>query len=565
MDYRATIRSSNAFNREEIERKLMIAHDAPRKLDLIGACIGQALEGDPTYAVDLASLGYNLATLHHDPSRAAEMALHRGRAHRATGSYADAIVDLQEALSYFIDHDDLANGARTAVELGDAESMIGEYREALRCYVQGAELAERAGMQHLKGEALGALGDLYASLGDYTRALEHYLASLALYDALDDEEGSGAILMAIGILYGHSGDYDAAFDSFQRSLATFRASGNRYQEVRALINLGTIHFSRGELETAMEHALRALAIYEALGDRANVGRVLVMIGNIHEKRGDRGVALEFQMRAYDLLDSTEDHELRVTILLNIARLHVAVSSYDDALFVLEQAIRIAEEIDDPKLQYEIHEALAAAYEHLGRPTEALDHYKRFARIRNELAGREKQKALAELQVRFDVEQAEREREIYRLRALQLESEMRSKQNELAAMALNLVQKKELLDAMRTQLEKLRSERQQGAEKAVSDLLQEIDSTRNADRDWKIFEQQLDNLHQDFIRTLSARYPAMTPTELKICSLARINLSSKDIANLLYTSIRTIQAHKYNIRKKLGLESGTSLTTFLAGL
>ena len=42
----------------------------------------------------------------------------------------------------------------------------------------------------------------------------------------------------------------------------------------------------------------------------------------------------------------------------------------------------------------------------------------------------------------------------------------------------------------------------------------------------------------------------------------MGLSSKEIASLLNTNLRSIETARYRLRKKLGLEGGANLTSFL---
>lgn len=545
-----------------IERKLAIAGDDRRRLAILEKHIPELCGADPARAIEMAAGGLRLATIMHDGAAMATMARYRGQALYAMADYGAALEDLRFAFEYYAENPQCA---AVALDIARAHTGLGEYQQAVNWYGVALEWSERGDDLRGKATALEMLAELCLNVGDYTRALEQYLQSLAIYEQLDDADAAGVILSSIGILYGRTGDYDAAHHYFTKSLEAFQRSNNKYHEVKALMNLGNILFLRGDLDTALQTALTTLAIYQALGDRVNVGHVLVMIGNIHERNGRLDMALEFQRRAYTLVDQSGDNEMRVSVLLNIARLNAAAGALDDTLFVLGQALPITEALDEPRLLHEVHELFADAYERQGSPVQALEHYKRFARLRNDIAGKEKQKALAELQVRFDIEKSEREREIYRLKAESLEAEMRLKQNELAAMALNLVGKKELLDSMKEQLEQLGSGSDHTKDVSIKKLVRDIEGTQHSDNDWKRFEQQLDNLHQDFVRILSERYPSLTPTELKICSLTRINLQTKDIANLLFTSVRTIHAHKYNIRKKLLLASSANLTTFLAGL
>jgi tetratricopeptide (TPR) repeat protein/DNA-binding CsgD family transcriptional regulator len=550
---------------DRVARQLLIAGSQARKLAVIVDAMEALRRDDPAAAAELASDGYCIATATGDAAAEARILKERGLCRIALSQSEAALEDLDMAYKLFADLGMPDEAGTTALVVGNVHHGSGRTRDAMLWHESARDCGRDGGIPGLHADALDALAELRTSMGDYPAALDLYRECHAIREGAGDTNGAGKALSAIGMICGLTGDFDGAFAYFSRSLAAFRDSGNRLQEVRALANLGSVHYTRDELDTAFEYGVKAMTIYEALGDMTNAGRALVMIGNIHERAGRANVALECQMRAYAHLDGTDDNELRIAILLNLARLDMAADAANEALFILNQALEIATAIDEPRLRYEVHEALASIHEKQGHTAAALEHYKQFARIRNDLAGSEKQKSLAEFQARFDVALAEREREIYRLRAEALETEMRLKQNELAAMALNLVGKKELLDAMKKQLEQLGRDGEESGSSPIEKLVREIESTQRSDGEWKMFEQQLDNLHQDFVRILSERFPTLTPTELKICSLTRINLQTKDIANLLFTSPRTVHAHKYNIRKKLKLASNMNLTTFLAGL
>ena len=64
--------------------------------------------------------------------------------------------------------------------------------------------------------------------------------------------------------------------------------------------------------------------------------------------------------------------------------------------------------------------------------------------------------------------------------------------------------------------------------------------------------QLVNLTRGFSKELDGRFLRLTRTEMKICKFIRTGLSSKEIAQTMNISFETVQAHRRNIRKKLGL-------------
>lgn len=81
----------------------------------------------------------------------------------------------------------------------------------------------------------------------------------------------------------------------------------------------------------------------------------------------------------------------------------------------------------------------------------------------------------------------------------------------------------------------------------------------------MLRERLDGLHQGDAENLSPLLLRLTPRELEVCRLIRSGRSGKEIADLLNASFETIQTHRKNIRKKLGLRGRrVSLASFLQG-
>jgi len=68
----------------------------------------------------------------------------------------------------------------------------------------------------------------------------------------------------------------------------------------------------------------------------------------------------------------------------------------------------------------------------------------------------------------------------------------------------------------------------------------------------LMRDQLINLTAGFSKELDGRFLRLTRTEMKICKSIQIGLASKEIAQEMNISFETVQAHRRNIRKKLGL-------------
>ncbi|MCJ7688186.1 MAG: LuxR C-terminal-related transcriptional regulator, partial [Clostridiaceae bacterium] len=71
--------------------------------------------------------------------------------------------------------------------------------------------------------------------------------------------------------------------------------------------------------------------------------------------------------------------------------------------------------------------------------------------------------------------------------------------------------------------------------------------------FSIIESNLKEIISPFTRKMSLKYLNLTPAEIRIANLIRHGSPSKDIAELLNVSPRTVETHRKNIRRKIGLE------------
>ncbi|MEZ4785704.1 MAG: sensor histidine kinase [Candidatus Kapaibacterium sp.] len=264
-----------------------------------------------------------------------------------------------------------------------------------------------------RAKALCHLGDIYSELGDYPEALNYYLQSLGEYEESGNYSSSGVALHSIGIVYGRIGDYETALEYLSRSRLLFRETGNSLMEVNTIRNIGALHLERGDLDKAVEHELRTLTIYDMIGDKVNAAAALITLGDIHEKKKEPELALSFYVRASETLQETEEQKLFTDALLRVGRVYRETGNAEGARFALEQGMVMVRDIADRQLEYQFHLELSLTFEELGEFRESLYHARRYAVIREEFVNEERNRAVAELQMRFDLERTLKEEELRR--------------------------------------------------------------------------------------------------------------------------------------------------------
>lgn len=83
--------------------------------------------------------------------------------------------------------------------------------------------------------------------------------------------------------------------------------------------------------------------------------------------------------------------------------------------------------------------------------------------------------------------------------------------------------------------------------------------------WHDFERRFLEVHTSFYDNLLVLAPTLSPSELRICALLKLNLTTKEIAEIANRSTGTIDNTRARIRKKLKLSDETSLTNYIISL
>jgi len=165
-----------------------------------------------------------------------------------------------------------------------------------------------------------------------------------------------------------------------------------------------------------------------------------------------------------------------------------------------------------------------------------------------------------LQYIHELELSKTESELVTLQNEKLESDIDFKNSELASSAMHLVKKGELLSKIKTELTQImRSYDNPQATGEIKKLLKSLGEDENIDKEWEAFSKHFDRVHNDFLVALKEKHPNITPTELKLSAYLNMNLSSKEIAQLMNISLRGVEISRYRLRKKLQIP--TELTLF----
>lgn len=411
--------------------------------------------------------------------------------------------------------------------------------------------------------ALINYGNALRSLGEHDKAIEAYSKAQKLMAESKDVQGQAIVHNQIGEVFRERGDYVQALEHYQKAKVLFEQINKRgYEYATVLQSLGEVHSAEQRFEEALLFYNNAMTEFAKAGDKTGESQVRLLQGEARIAMKQYKKATAILKKALNMAKSVSAADVIVKAhrALGMAMLHTD-SAQSKEYFL--KALLLAKDHSMKLELVNIHREMANFYKTTGESSEALLHFERYHTLEREIFNEKAEKQLRNLQVLNEVEQYKASLQESQHKISELEIELRHKTEELAELANRIFEKAQFVQYIQRGLERIVELSQGESRKAAIELLDSIDKQSHLSTDKKKFSQKFSELHTDFIRLLSLKFPQLTQMELKICTLLKMQLSNKEAAEILNLSVRNIENHRYRIRKKLKLKTKDNVGVFLA--
>jgi DNA-binding CsgD family transcriptional regulator len=177
---------------------------------------------------------------------------------------------------------------------------------------------------------------------------------------------------------------------------------------------------------------------------------------------------------------------------------------------------------------------------------------------NKYYQRQKEKLIEENNLLLEIKELENEQQLMRLKNEQLSQNVDEINKELAASAMNLNSKNELLASIQKDLKN----NEEGESRSIKTVISTINKNITGKDSWSVFQEAFNKTDKDFLKKMKVAHPSLTANDLRLCAYLRLNLSSKEIAPLLNISVRSVEIKRYRLRKKMDLSHEQGLVEYI---
>lgn len=424
---------------------------SPARVDALVETSELLLRINPNQSLDLSKEALRLSVLIGYNVRISHIYNNTGTANRLKGDYGKALSFHNRALE-----NDRKNGARKdeALSLNNIGNVFlkqGQYNKAVANYDQSLTIRQDINDQNGVASSLNNLGLVYKNQGDLDRALAYYQNAFKLFQQIGDKVGLANALNNMGIVHRGNGNQERALENFLTALSVFQDLGNKVGEANTLNNIGNVYYQQEKFDQALEFYQNSLALSDELGDKNSMAGKYSNIGGVYLVMGDKEKALTNTEKALSLQKNIGDDKGQISTLNNLGAYFKEVGDLDKSLAYFLDAEKIQKRIGDhsystitltsigeiytdkkqPNVglgyltralreskrygstedQISVFEKLSQTYADAGEFERSYDFQQLAKSVRDSLERVVSSRELAEMQVKFETEQKQREIEL----------------------------------------------------------------------------------------------------------------------------------------------------------
>jgi len=431
---------------------------------------------------------------------------------------------------------------------------------------------------------------IYWHLQDYEQMRSLLLVALKKAKVLNDSLTLAEVLTNLSVAENALGNIDKSLNLRRQSVQLFTKSNDTLLMIPAMTNLGVELSRRQRLDSSeiiTRKALQLLGEFRFIGNEAyqftennltilvkcNLADILLKTKNLEE--------VKLLLDDCEALISKEDNlSFENYMISKFIEYHTAKKNFKTALEYQKRQVLIQKEIYSKDREKEVIKSkLDFIISEKDKDIKRIESKNKMLSLNNVLyftiylvslmmlvliiilviyLFKQKQKRT---KIKTDLEQSilreeSREKEIFKEKA---ELDLHHNRKKLALSTMHMLSKNDMLNKTRDLLIEF------SENSRFTDHIKEINQYLKLDKDWDEFKFHFQEVHSGFFDKLIEQHANLTNDDQRLCAYLRINLTSKEIAQITQVIPMTINKRRNRLRKKLGIAEGENLHNYLSQL
>ncbi|SRX74699.1 tetratricopeptide repeat protein [Aequorivita antarctica] len=495
--------------------------------------------------------------------------------------------------------------ARWSMEIA-AKLANDDWERALNYMDVAKESAIKSDSEKTVADFYKSLGNIYFTKDALDIALEHYLKAYEFYESHPDSDRF-KLENNLAIVYARTDNNEKALFYFRKVYNSQKEKSDTLNLAKILNNMGSLFLDR-EVDSSLVYFKKSLQLSQNIADPDLKMFLHTNLARCYVRKENPNMAKMYFKEAIADVDKGVNPRGAAWLYNELSEFYLNAKIPDSVVYFAEKAVKNLDSV--APFGFEQQRAVGFLYKgYIGKGDfeKASTYFEKYCAIGDtlnledkrvnveklligeEYRNKEKIRELEEskrqsrnyiillglitlllilgmLLYRFrnKLKRAELEKQLATAKQTELNTNLQLKNKELIGKAMVEMHRTEIIEDILNDLKEIKLK---AAKKETQNAIDYIAKRLKRDTStniWEEFELRFEQVHESFYENLTEKHPDLTSRDKRLCALLKLNLTSKEIAQIAGLSSKSVENARTRLRKKLDITNlHTDLSAYLS--
>jgi len=535
------------------------------------------------------------------------------------GAYEKAEENYLIALEYDVSNKDTVNILKDYSGIYLVNGEISNFEKSKKYQLLALDLARKSKNYKEAIVIYESMGISSFYQKKYLKAVENYEIALLISEQIKDSSNLVSLYFNLGSVYAEIKKEKLALRTFVKGQTLASLQNNKYVEGNFYLNIGAVYTHLKQIPAALNNYKKAIDCYSECNYTKGIAYAHISLALLYLDLNELELTKEHASQAYYYADVIDDKVVLSLYFNLISKIYFNKKDYTNAIVNSKLALDYAITNKDPLREKEALKLLYKTTEKTGDIKESYEYYKSYVNLKDSLENVETIAKIEILELKRTLDLTQKEARIQAQKSQLIVEEKRADKNKfyffisiitifvlsivsLFIFRLSKAKKEKIILEKDVSLDKIKNrlivvqlekekEKKEILEKEIklkNDRIRELASVINtknelllefssdsvfkenrvlnkklnklidSEEERQYFNKEIEQIDAQFYQRIKKLYPALTSKDLKLASMLKIGLSSKEMASLLYISSTSVDVARSRLRKKMNLNKGDDI-------
>ena len=539
------------------------------------------MESNPEFAFSCVYKAHEIANVTYDKKKSAECNMIMGEIFELNNDHSTAISYYEEAINDMLSIKDYTPIYNIYIKIADLYQLNGfNSKMCVDAMTNALIYAKKTNDKSSIIETLFKFGDLHLQLNDYKSAISQYDDILKIEE--NDNKTNAKILVRKAFIKLKNGDYNDANILADSSINL--CEEDLFNDIM-VTNYGLkaeINDSLGNTEEAKSFYKEAIKLAYEIKEYENCGEYMYKLGTLNKKTENLDQAIEIFSILCDSTETFRMYEICNQSFYQLAKCHAYKGDYKeayelfnkydiyyDSAYIIKQEKKLNKINTSHSLSLIVEEMNAKELEDYNDRNIRTNWIISFSIIlvlsislitfiilfsRSKILHHKNKETAYEQQLKID-----------RMENQLMDIQLKNNKESLINIALHFKSYLEYINPLKDELKEAIELPENEIKNKVKNIYLNIQNNSRPFNNTENINKQINDIYKDFLDRLEQKYPSITKSEKRLCAMLYIDMSSKEIAIITNTTLRSVETSRYRLRKKFNLQRDEDMVHFLRSI